>query len=69
VADTIDAMISERPYRGTISSEAVLRELDKEAGFQFDPNVGQVARKLIDQGLLKLGAPAYAKHTPAADKK
>jgi putative nucleotidyltransferase with HDIG domain len=69
VADTLDAMISERPYRGTISVEAVLRELDKEAGHQFDPEVGQVARKLIGQGLLKLGAPTYAQHVPAADKK
>jgi putative nucleotidyltransferase with HDIG domain len=69
VADAIDAMISERPYRGTISAEAVLRELDKEAGLQFDPEVGQVARKLINQGLLKLGAPTYAQHAPAADKK
>jgi putative nucleotidyltransferase with HDIG domain len=68
VADTIDAMISERPYRGTISVEAVLRELDEEAGHQFDPEVGQVARKLIGQGLLKLGAPTYAQHVPAADK-
>ncbi len=69
VADTIDAMISERPYRGTITTEAVLGELDKEAGLQFDPVVGQVARKLITQGLLKLGAPAYAPHAPAEDKK
>ena len=68
VADTIDAMISERPYRGTISTETVLRELDKEAGLQFDPEVGQVARKLISQGLLKLGAPTYAQHAPATDK-
>jgi len=69
VADAIDAMISERPYRGTISTDAVLQELDKEAGLQFDPEVGQVARKLINQGLLKLGAPTYAPHAPAADKK
>ena len=69
VADTIDAMISERPYRGTITTQAVLQELDKEAGFQFDPEVGQVARKLISQGLLKLGTPTYAQHAPGADKK
>jgi putative nucleotidyltransferase with HDIG domain len=68
VADTIDAMISERPYRGAISTEAVLRELDKESGFQFDPEVGQVARKLINQGFLKLGAPTYPQHAPAAVK-
>ena len=69
VADTIDAMVSERPYRGTISSEAVLRELDAEAGKQFDPNVGQTAKKLIEKGLLKLGMHTYAQHAPAPEKK
>jgi putative nucleotidyltransferase with HDIG domain len=69
VADTIDAMVSERPYRGTISSEAVLSELDKESGLQFDPVVGAAARRLIEKGLLKLGMHTYAQHPPATDKK
>lgn len=68
VADTIDAMVSERPYRGTISSEAVLSELEAEAGKQFDPEVGQTARRLITKGLLKLGMHTYAQQTPAAEK-
>jgi putative nucleotidyltransferase with HDIG domain len=55
VADTIDAMVSERPYRGTISPEDVLLELKVEAGKQFDPQAAQSARRLIKQGLLKLG--------------
>jgi putative nucleotidyltransferase with HDIG domain len=69
VADTVDAMVSERPYRGSIASDAVLRELEKEAGRQFDPEVSATARKLIDQGLLKLGLHTYAQHSPAADRK
>ena len=68
VADSIDAMISERPYRGTISSDTVVRELEKESGLQFDPQVALAARGLIERGLLKLGMHAYA-HTPSLDKK
>jgi putative nucleotidyltransferase with HDIG domain len=68
VADAIDAMVSERPYRGTISSDAVLQELEAEAGRQFDPEIGKTARKLIEKGLLKLGMHTYAQHSTAADK-
>ncbi len=56
VADTIDAMVSERPYRGTSSSQEVLIELEREAGGQFDPRVAEAARRLIENGLLKSGA-------------
>lgn len=55
VADTIDAMISARPYRRTIASEDVLLELERESGRQFDPSVAKSAKRLIEQGLLKLG--------------
>ncbi len=69
VADTIDAMVSERPYRRTISSDAVLLEIERETGRQFDPAVGQAARKLIEKGLLKLGVHTYAQHVPSGEKK
>jgi putative nucleotidyltransferase with HDIG domain len=62
VADTIDAMVSERPYRGTISSQDVLLELEREAGLQFDPRVSLSARRLIEKGLLKLGIHSYFQH-------
>jgi len=55
VADTIDAMISKRPYRLEITPEDVLLELEKEAGGQFDPQAAESARRLIKKGLLKLG--------------
>jgi putative nucleotidyltransferase with HDIG domain len=69
VADTVDAMVSERPYRGTSSSDAVLRELEKESGQQFDPKISATGRKLIEKGLLKLGLHTYVQHPPAADRK
>jgi len=59
VADTIDAMISERPYRGRISIQDVLRELERESGGQFDPRVAASAQRLIGKGLLKLGPHSH----------
>jgi len=68
VADTIDAMVSERPYRGTISSQEVLIELQRESGGQFDPRVAESARRLIEKGLLKLGMHSYHQYTTGSDK-
>jgi len=59
VADTIDAMVSERPYRNKISIEGVLLELERESGRQFDPRVAESARRLIEKGLLKLGMHSH----------
>jgi putative nucleotidyltransferase with HDIG domain len=59
VADTIDAMMSERPYQGTISNQEVLQELERESGSQFDPKIVESARNLIEKGLLKLGIQTY----------
>ena len=68
VADTIDAMVSERPYRGTITCEDVLLELEREAGRQFDPEVALVARRLIDKGMLTLGIQSFFQHSAAPDQ-
>ncbi len=39
VADTLDAMTSERPYRQALSVEAALERIGSLAGQQFDPRV------------------------------
>lgn len=39
VADSFDAMISERPYKTTLAPQAALSELKQCAGGQFDPVV------------------------------
>ncbi len=39
VADTYDAMISERPYRKTISAETACLEIECSSGTQLDPEV------------------------------
>ena len=39
VADTFDAMTTDRPYRKAMSSETALEELRKNSGIQFDKDV------------------------------
>ena len=39
VADTYDAMTTDRPYRGALSKEAAIQELKRCAGTQFDRKV------------------------------
>lgn len=42
VADTLDAMISDRPYRKALPISAAREEIQRFAGRQFDPRVVQV---------------------------
>lgn len=39
IADSFDAMASQRPYRYSISIELIKRELEKNKGIQFDPDL------------------------------
>lgn len=39
VADAVDAMLSDRPYRKALTLDEVKVELQKEAGTQFDPGI------------------------------
>ena len=47
VADAIDAMTSNRPYRKSLNQEQVLVQLAENSGSQFDPIVVEAARKLL----------------------
>jgi len=42
IADTYDAMTSERSYRSALPEEFVIAELQKNAGIQFDPELVRV---------------------------
>ncbi len=42
IADTLDAMISDRPYRKALPITAAREEIRKNAGTQFDPRVVEV---------------------------
>ncbi len=48
VADTIDAMTSNRAYRNSLGFEKVLSELRTYAGTQFDPKVADAAIEYIE---------------------
>jgi putative nucleotidyltransferase with HDIG domain len=48
VADTVEAMTSDRPYRNALPLETVVRELHKYSGSQFDPKCVEAMLKLLD---------------------
>ena len=54
VADSFDAMTSDRPYRKAFSVEDAMRELKSKAGTQFDPKIVEVFEKVIAKyGIIK----------------
>src|SRR5579864_814992 len=48
IADTLDAITSDRPYRAAQSIDAARQEIDKWAGRQFDPNIVKIFVKMPD---------------------
>jgi HD-GYP domain-containing protein (c-di-GMP phosphodiesterase class II) len=52
VADTFDALTSQRPYRPAMTLAQARTELERVAGTQLDPGLVQVIVKLIDNGAL-----------------
>ena len=50
VADSFDAMTSNRVYRSHLTYEQVLSELEKGEGTQFDPAIAKVMEALIKEG-------------------
>ncbi len=49
VADTVEAMTSDRPYRRGLALEAVVRELHKFSGSQFDPTCVEACLRLLER--------------------
>ena len=54
VADSLDAMSSNRCYRNKLTKEVIIDELTKNKGKQFDPEIVEHILKLIKQGVVKL---------------
>lgn len=50
VADTFDAMTTDRPYRKGLSIEEAVREVKKNSGIQFNPKVAQALVELVEMG-------------------
>jgi len=53
VADAFDAMTSDRPYREKMDFRSAFRELKKNAGKQFDPEIVEALGKLLKNGRLE----------------
>lgn len=47
VADTFDAMTSNRPYRKALSHEEAIQEIQKFKGSQFDPEIADTIRDAL----------------------
>ncbi|NYE57426.1 HD-GYP domain-containing protein [Carboxydothermus ferrireducens] len=49
VADTYDAMTSDRPYRAALTKEQAMSELERNAGQQHDPRVVNALLKVLER--------------------
>jgi len=64
VADTIDSMTTDRPYRARLSFEVVVAELRRHSGAQFDPRIAECAisslsvRRLLSDSSVYVPTPA-----------
>ncbi len=54
VADTVDAMSSDRPYRKALSREAIVEELKRFAGVQFDPQCVDAFTAALYRGVVSV---------------
>lgn len=49
VADTYDAMTTDRPYRKALTTEMAIAELERCSGTQFDPDITAVFATLVEE--------------------
>ncbi len=54
VADSFDAMATDRAYRPHLPKEIIIRELEKGKGTQFDPEIAQAMVNLIKKGKISI---------------
>ena len=52
IADSYEAMISDRPYRKAMKPEHAISEIRRNAGTQFDPRLVDIFVKLYEEGKL-----------------
>jgi HD-GYP domain-containing protein (c-di-GMP phosphodiesterase class II) len=61
MCDSLDAMLSDRPYRKALSQDAVRAELDRCSGTQFDP---EIVEAVIRGDLIAKAAALVPKLSP-----
>lgn len=54
VVDAFDSMTHSRPYKRTLSFNEARRELEKNAGAQFDPRVVEAMQEVLDEESVKV---------------
>lgn len=57
VADSYDAMSSNRCYRKALPQEVIIQELRKGSGSQFDPTIVPVMLQMIEDGFAPIAQP------------
>jgi len=60
VADTFDALISQRPYRAAMTVDAARDELARVSGTQLDPDCTRALLKLLEAGAVPAVTPELA---------
>lgn len=60
VADSFDAMTSNRPYRSALPAEQAIEEVDRCAGTQFDPDVAVAFLEAWESGAFAVTAALRA---------
>lgn len=56
LADVLDALTTERPYRPASSLRVARQMISEEAGGQFDPRIAEVFQSIDDRTLQRIGA-------------
>jgi len=54
VADSFDAMNSNRVYRKRLTKEAIIEEIENNKGTQFDPKIADILLRLIKSGKIDM---------------
>jgi len=57
VADTFDAMTTDRPYRAALPTSAAIAEIQRCAGTQFDPDVVAAFLRAVARGTIAAASP------------
>lgn len=61
VADSYDAMNSNRVYRRRLDKEAIIQEIEKNKGLQFDPVISEIFLKILRNGEVDKATEKYNK--------
>ena len=56
IADTLDAITTDRPYRGRATIEEAVTEIERNKGTQFDPVLVDAVMRLYQGGKLEIAS-------------